>query len=166
MKKHHDNDTVNNNANKTTAIESKMYERFAATVALPILLIFLTLIYAGSAVPVQATGGSNEIAATPAPSGASVGTAAEGTNVTTTSDVQSPCLPQNATTTGSRTVNGTGANATTTNNTTTTTTFAPGGASIGANDTSTSNATAGNTTMATTNNTTTATVAPSGASIC
>ncbi|HEX2106326.1 MAG TPA: hypothetical protein VHF28_01220 [Nitrososphaera sp.] len=158
-------DYDNKNVDKTTAIEFKMYDRFAATAALPIVLMLLTLIYTGSTVPVQATGGSNETAVTPAPSGAAVGAAGGGTNVTTTSDVQSPCLPQNATTTtGSRTVNGTGANATTTNDTTTT--FAPGGASIGANDTSTSNATAGNTTMTTTNNTTTATVAPGGASLC
>jgi hypothetical protein len=164
--KHSDKDTDNNNADKTTAVESKMYDRFAATVSLPILLMLLTLIYAGSAVQVQATGGSNETAVTPAPSGASVGAAGGGTNVTTTSDMQSTCLPQNATTTiGSRTANGTGANATTTNNTTTAT-VAPGGASIGSNDTSTSNATVGNTTMTTTNNTTTATVAPGGASLC
>jgi hypothetical protein len=164
--KHFNKDSDNKNADRTTPIEFKMYDRFAATTALSILLMLLTLIYTGSTVPVQATGGSNETAVTPAPGGASVGAAGSGTNVTTTSDVQSPCLPQNATTTtGSRPVNGTGANATTTN-ATTTTTFAPGGASIGANDTSTSNATAGNTTMTTTNNATTATVAPGGASLC
>ena len=122
------------------------------TIALPTLLLLLTLISAAPTYPVQATAGSNETAVTPAPGGASVGPAGGGTNVT-----QSDCLPQNTTTTNqSSAVNGSGANDTTA-------TVAPSGASIGANDTSTLNATAGN---ITTMNNITATVAPSGASIC
>jgi hypothetical protein len=149
---HYDKDTNNNNPDKKTAIRSKMNRRFITTIALPTLLLLLTLISAAPTYPVQATVGSNETAATPAPGGASVGHVGGGTNVT-----QSDCLPQNATTTNqSSAVNASGANDTTA-------TVAPSGASIGANDTSTLNATAGNTT--TTNNTT-ATVAPSGASIC
>lgn len=134
-----------------------MYGRSIGTIALPALFLLLTSISAGPTYPVYATGGSNETAVTQVPSGASVGPADNGANVTTTSDMQSACLPQNATTaTVSPPVNGSGgANATTTNNTTTT--FAPGGASIGANDTGTINATAGNTST---------TFAPSGASIC
>ncbi|HYZ59731.1 MAG TPA: hypothetical protein VE544_08745 [Nitrososphaeraceae archaeon] len=100
-----------------------------------------------------------ETAATPAPGGASLGPAANETNVTTTAAVQSACLPQNGTITGRPAAVDT--NATTTTDNTTATTVAPSGASIGANDTSTSLATAGNTTI----NNTTATVAPSGASI-
>jgi hypothetical protein len=149
---HYDNDTNNNNPDKKTAIKSNMYGRFITTIALPTLLLLLTLISAAPTYPVQATGGSNETVATQAPGGASVGPAGGGTNVT-----QSACLPQNATTTGRPALDA-GA-ATTTNNTTTT--VAPGGASIGANDTSTLNATAGNTA----GNTST-TFAPSGASIC
>jgi hypothetical protein len=150
---HHDNDTNNNNPDrKKTAIRSKMYGRFITSIALHTLLLLLTLILAAPTYPVQATGGSNETAATQAPGGASVGPAGGGTNVT-----QSACLPQNATT-GRPAVDAAGANATTNN---TTATFAPSGASIGANDTSTLNATAGNTA----GNTST-TFAPSGASIC
>lgn len=152
---HYYNHTNNNNPYKRPAIKSKTYGRFITSIALPTLLLLLTIISAAPTYPVQATVGSNETAATPAPGGASVGPAGGGTNVT-----QSDCLPQNNTTTGRPAVD-TGA-ATTTNNTTTTT-VAPGGASIGGNDTSTSLAGAGNTT--TTNNIT-ATVAPSGASIC
>ena len=151
---------INNNDNpdrKKKAMKSTICRRFITTIALPTLLLLLTLISAAPTYPVQATVGSNETAVTPAPGGASVGPAGGGTNVT-----QSACLPQNATTTTGRPAIDAGG-ATTTNNTTTTTTVAPGGASIGANDTSTSLATAGNTT--TTNNIT-ATVAPSGASIC
>jgi hypothetical protein len=149
----YDNDINNNNPNrKKTAIETKMYWRFITTITLPTLLLLLTIISAAPTYLVQATVGSNETAATPAPGGASVGPAGGGTNVT-----QSDCLPQNATTINqSSAVNASGANDTTA-------TVAPSGASIGANDTSTLNATAGNTT--TTNNIT-ATVAPSGASIC
>ena len=154
----YDNDINNNNTpdRKKTAIKSKIYGRFITTIALPTLLLLLTLISAAPTYPVQATGGSNETAVTQAPGGASVGPAGGGINVT-----QSDCLPQNATTGGRPAVDAAGANATTNN---TTTTVAPSGASIGANDTSTLNATAGNATT-TTNNTTT-TVAPSGASIC
>src|ERR671918_993805 len=99
-----------------------------------------------------------ETTATPAPGGASLGPAANETNVTTTAAGQSACLPQNGTITGRPAVD---TNATTTTDNTTATTVAPSGASIGANDTSTSLATAGNTTT----DNTTATVAPSGASI-
>ncbi len=77
--------------------------------------------------PVQATGGEgsgNETAATPAPSGASLGPTANETNVTA---AQSSCLPQNATTTGRPAVDA-GAATTTTDNTTAT--VAPSGASI------------------------------------
>src|SRR5215210_3311210 len=161
-------DTNNNNPDKKTAIRSNMNGRFITTIALPTLLLLLTLISAAPTYPVQATVGSNETAATPAPGGASVGPAGGGTNVT-----QSDCLPQNARTTNqSSAVNAGGANDTTA-------TVAPSGASIGAsaNDTSTLNATAGNTTTttgrpavepgnATATNNITATVAPSGASIC
>jgi hypothetical protein len=146
---------INNNDNpdrKKKAMKSTICRRFITTIALPTLLLLLTLISAAPTYPVQATVGSNETAVTPAPGGASVGPAGGGTNVT-----QSACLPQNATTTTGRpAIDAGGANYTTA-------TVAPGGASIGANDTSTSLATAGNTT--TTNNIT-ATVAPSGASLC
>jgi uncharacterized protein with beta-barrel porin domain len=149
----YDNDINDNNRNrKKTAIETKMHWRFITSIALPTLSLLLMIISAAPTYPVQATAGSNETAATPAPGGASIGPAGGGTNVT-----QSDCLPQNATTTNqSSAVNASGANDTTV-------TVAPSGASIGANDTSTLNATAGNTT--TTNNTT-VTVAPSGASVC
>jgi hypothetical protein len=150
----YDNDINDNNPNrKKTAIETKMHWRFITSIALPTLSLLLMIISAAPTYPVQATAGSNETAATPAPGGASIGPAGGGgTNVT-----QSDCLPQNATTTNqSSAVNASGANDTTV-------TVAPSGASIGANDTSTLNATAGNTT--TTNNTT-VTVAPSGASVC
>jgi len=132
------------------------------TIALPAIFLLLTSQSLGLTDPVYATGGSNETATTQAPSGASIGPADNGANVTTTSDMQSACLPQNATmATVSPPVNGSGGrvNATTTNNTSTT--FAPSGASIGANDTGTLNATAGNIA----GNTST-TFAPSGASIC
>ena len=150
---HYEKDTNNNNPDKKPATRSEMNRKFITTIALPALLLLLTLISAAPTYPVQATTvGSNETAATPAPGGASVGPAGGGTNVT-----QSACLPQNATTTTGRpAIDAGGANYTTA-------TVAPGGASIGANDTSTLNATAGNTT--TTNNIT-ATVAPGGASIC
>jgi hypothetical protein len=164
---HYYNETNNNNPDrKKPAIKSKMYRRFITSVALPTLLLLLTIISAAPTYPVQATGGSNETAATPAPGGASVGPAGGATNVT-----QSDCLPQNATTTTNQSsaVNASGANDTTA-------TVAPSGASIGANDTSTSLATAGNTTTtgrpavdpgnATTTNNATTTFAPSGASIC
>ncbi len=84
---------------------------------MPALFLLLTSISVGPTYPVYATGGSNETAVTQAPSGASVGPADNGANVTTTSDMQSACLPQNATTaTVSLPVNGSGgANATTTN---------------------------------------------------
>lgn len=129
----YDNDISNNNNNpdrKKTAMKPKIYRRFIATIALPAVLLVLTLISAAPTDPVQATGaGGNETAATPAPSGTSLGPAAGGTNVTTTTaaDTQSDCLPQNNTTTGRPAVD-TGAAATTNN--TTTTTVAPGGASI------------------------------------
>ncbi|MDP8903612.1 MAG: hypothetical protein M3M86_07615 [Thermoproteota archaeon] len=160
MEQYHD--SINNNPNrKKTAIESKIYPRFITTIAIPAVLLILTLIAAAPVSPVQATvggGGDNETAATPAPGGASLGPTANETNVTA---AQSACLPQNATTTGRpAAVDAGGAATTTTDNTTTT--VAPGGASIGGNETSTSPAAAEN---ATTNNTT-ATVAPSGASIC
>jgi hypothetical protein len=158
----YDNDINNDNTldRKKTPVRSKMYGRFITTIVLPTVLLLLTLISAAPTYPVQATGGSNETAATPAPGGASVGPAGGGTNVT-----QSDCLSQNATTNGSSIVDAGGANTTTTTTNNTTTTFAPSGASIGANDTNTLNATAGNTAGNTTGNTTT-TFAPSGASIC
>jgi hypothetical protein len=159
---HYETDTNNNNPDKKTSMRSKMYGRFINAMALPSLLLLLTLISAEPTYPVQATVGTNETAATPAPGGASVGPAGGGTNVT-----QSDCLPQNATTTNqSSAVNASGANTTTATNNTSTT-FGPSGASIGANDTSTSNATRGSTIgNTTTNNTTTTTFGPSGASIC
>ncbi len=159
MEQYHD--SINNNPNrKKTAIELKIYPRFITTIAIPAVLLILTLIAAAPVSPVQATGGGgggdNETAATPAPGGASLGPTANETNVTA---AQSACLPQNATTTGRPAVDA-GAAATTTDNTTAT--VAPSGASIGGNETSTSLATAENTTTGNT----TATVAPSGASIC
>jgi hypothetical protein len=161
---HNDINNNNNPDRRKTAIESKIYHRFITTIALPtVLLVLLTLIAGAPISPVQATGGGdygNETTATPAPGGASLGPAANETNVTSTAAAQSACLSQNATTTGRPAVD---AGAATTTNNTTTTTVAPGGASIGANDTSTSPAPVGN---ATTGNTTTATVAPSGASVC
>jgi hypothetical protein len=127
---------INNSKNpdrKKTAIESKIYWRFITTVALPTVLVTLTLIAAAPISPVQATldyGGSsssNETTATPAPGGASLGPPANETNVTSTAAAQSACLSQNATTTGRPAVD-TGA-ATSTNNTTTAT-IAPSGASV------------------------------------
>jgi hypothetical protein len=157
MEQHHD-DINNNPYEKKTPIESKIYPRFITTIAIPAVLLILTLIAAAPISPVQATGGGgdNETAATPAPGGASLGPTANETNVTA---AQSACLPQNTTTTGRPAVDA-GAATTTTDNTTAT--VAPSGASIGSNETSTSLATAGNTTTGNT----TATVAPSGASIC
>src|SRR5215210_6320229 len=90
----YNNDINNNNHDRKTAMRSKLYGRFINTVALPTLLLLLTLISAAPTYPLQATVGGNETAATPAPGGASVGPAGGGTNVT-----QSDCLPQNATTT-------------------------------------------------------------------
>jgi hypothetical protein len=154
-------DNNNNRDGKKTAIKSKMDGRFIISLTLTTLVLTLAIILAVSTYPVQATGGSNETAATLAPGGASVGPAGSGTNVT-----QSDCLSQDNTTTERPAVATGDATATTANNTTTAT-VAPGGASIGANDTSTSNATRGNITgNTTTNNTTTTTFAPSGASIC
>jgi hypothetical protein len=92
---HYDKDTNNNNPDKKTNIRSEMNRRFITTIALPTLLLLLTLISAEPTNPVQATVSSNQTEATPAPGGASVGPAGGGTNVT-----QSACLPQNATTTG------------------------------------------------------------------
>ena len=155
---------INNDKNpdrKKTAIESNIYHRFITTIALPAVLLILTLVAAAPISPVQATGGvdyGNQTTVTPAPGGASLGPAANETNVTSTAAAQSACLSQNDTTTGRPAVDA-GA-ATTTDNTTT---VAPSGASIGANDTSTSLAPAGN---ATAGNATTVTVAPSGASVC
>jgi len=157
------NDINNNNPDgKKTAIESKIYHRFITTIALPAVLLILTLVAAAPISPVQATGGvdyGNQTTVTPAPGGASLGPPVNETNVTSTAAAQSACLPPNASTTGRPAVDA-GA-ATTTDNTTTT--VAPSGASIGANDTSTSLAPAGN---ATAGNATTVTVAPSGASVC
>jgi hypothetical protein len=127
---------INNNKNpnrKKTTIESKIYWRFITAVALPTVLLTLTLIAAAPISPVQATVGygsgssSNETVATPAPGGASLGPPANETNVTSTAAAQSACLSENATTTGRPAIDAGGA--TTTNNTTTTT-VAPGGASI------------------------------------
>ena len=104
MEKYHSDCNNNNDPDrKKTAIESKIYRRFITTIALPTVLLILTFIAAAPISPVQATGGGggNETAATPAPGGASLGPAANETNVTTTTAVtQSACLPQNATTTG------------------------------------------------------------------
>jgi hypothetical protein len=156
---HYDIDNNSNNPNrKKAAIEFKTYRRFITTIALPALFLILTFMTVAPISPVQATvSGDNETAATPAPGGASLGPAGNGTNVTATATAPSACLPQNATTTTTGSPTAVDANATTTTDNVTAT-VAPSGASIDANDTSTSLATAGNTT--------TATVAPSGASIC
>jgi hypothetical protein len=166
MEQSRDNINKNNPDRKKTAIESKIYWRFITIVALSTVLLTLTLIAAAPISSVQATldyggsGGSssNETAVTPAPGGASLGPPANETNVTSTAAAQSACLSQNDTTEGRPALDA-GA-ATTTDNTTAT--VAPSGASIGANETSTSLAPAGNTTS----ENTTATVAPSGASVC
>ncbi|MDF2727883.1 MAG: hypothetical protein K0S84_1426, partial [Nitrososphaera sp.] len=56
MEQYHD--SINNNPNrKKTAIESKIYPRFITTIAIPAVLIILTLIAAAPVSPVQATGG-------------------------------------------------------------------------------------------------------------
>jgi hypothetical protein len=139
---------------KKAAIGFKLYRRFITMIALPALFLILTLIVAPIS-SVQATGdGGNETAATPAPGGASLGPAANGTNATT-GVTQSACLPQNATTT-TDSPTAVGANATTTTNNTTAI-VAPSGGGIAPNNTSTSLDTAGNTT--------TAIVAPSGGGI-
>src|SRR5918999_1124295 len=162
MIEQYDNSVINVS---TPAVEPKTYRRLVPLLTLPSISVVLIFVGLMSTYPVHATTGADgETAVTTAPGGASVGPAGSGTNVTDTrSEMQSACLPQNATTTtGSPPVNGGSANTTTTNNTTAT--FAPSGASIGANDTSTLNATVANT--ATTTNNTTATFAPSGASVC
>jgi hypothetical protein len=113
---------INNNKNpdrKKTAIESKIYWRLITTVALPTVLVTLTLIAAAPISPVQATldyGGSsssNETTATPAPGGASLGPPANETNVTSTAAAQSACLSQNDTTKGGRPAVDAGATTTT-----------------------------------------------------
>ena len=124
MEQYHNGINNNNPDRKKTAIESNIYLRFITTSALPTVLLILTFTAATPISPVQATGGGNEIAATPAPGGASLGPATNETNVTTTA-AQSACLPQN-TTTGRPAVD---ANATTTTDNTTAT-VAPSGASI------------------------------------
>src|SRR5215211_8207556 len=90
------NNDINNNDHdrKKTHIQPKGRWRFITALPLPTVLMLLTLISAAPTYPVQATVGSNETAATPAPGGASVGPAGGGTNAT-----QFDCLPQNATTT-------------------------------------------------------------------
>ncbi len=157
--KQYDNSITNVNNNnhyrKKTVLKPKVYRKFNSYSTLPILVVLISAAL-GSTYPVHATGGASETGATAAPGGASLGSAGSGTNVT-----QSDCLSQNATTRGSLVVDAGDATSTAANDTTTT--FAPQGAGIGANDTSASNATAGNT--ITTNNTTT-TVAPQGASVC
>jgi hypothetical protein len=96
MEQYHDSISNNNPIRKKTAIESKIYPRFITTMALPAVLLILTLIAAAPISPVQATGGEggggNETEATPAPGGASLGPTANETNVTA---AQSACLPQN-----------------------------------------------------------------------
>jgi hypothetical protein len=140
---------------KKAVIGFKLYHRFITMIALPALFLILTLIVAPIS-SVQATGdGGNETAATPAPGGASLGPAANGTNATTTGVTQSACLPQNATTT-TDSPTAVGANATTTTDNTTAI-VAPSGGGIAPNNTSTSLDTAGNTTRAI--------VAPSGGGI-
>jgi hypothetical protein len=141
----------NNHNSKKTALKSKIYRRFTATVALfAVLLLLLTAIAVGSPYisvvsgqlsPVQDTGG-NETTATTAPSGASLGPETGGGNATTTTaGMQSACLSQNTTTT---TTAASGVNASATTSTgNTTTTVAPSGASIGTNDTTTTVGTAG-----------------------
>ncbi len=116
----------------TSDVEPKTYRRLVPPLTLPSISVVLIFVGLMSTYPVHATTGADtETAVTTAPGGASVGPAGNGTSVTdTTSEMQSACLPQNATTTtGGLPVNGSsGANATTTNNTTAT--FAPSGASV------------------------------------
>src|SRR3712207_3829895 len=117
MEQYHNAISNSNPDRKKTAIE---YPRFITTIAIPAVLLILTLIAAAPISPVQATGGGgggNETAATPAPGGASVGPTANETNVTA---AQSACLPQNATTTGRPAAVDADAATTTTDNTTTT----------------------------------------------
>jgi hypothetical protein len=145
----HFNSDINNNnhSGKKTADKSKIYRRFASTVALSAVLLLLTaiavaspytsLVVSGQLSPMQATGG-NETSTTTAPSGASVGPETGGANATTTAGMQSACLSQNTTTTTTTTpASGINSSATTSTGNTTTTTFAPSGASIGSNDTTT-----------------------------
>lgn len=119
------------NAN-TPDVEPKTYRRLVPPLTLPSISVVLIFVGLMSTYPVYATtGADSETAVTTASGGASVGPTGNGTNVTdTTSEMQSACLPQNATTTtGSPPENGSGgANATVTNNTTAT--FAPSGASV------------------------------------
>ena len=133
---------INNNKNpdrKKTAIESKIYWRFITTVALPTVLLTLTLIAVAPISSAQATldyggsggssgGSNNETAVTPAPGGASLGPPANETNVTSTAAAQSACLSQNDTTTEGRPALDASGAATTTDNTTAT--VAPSGASL------------------------------------
>ena len=124
----YDNGVINVN---TPAVEPKTYRRLVPPLTLPSISVVLIFVGLMSTYPVHATTGADtETAVTTTPGGASVGPAGNGTNVTdTTSEMQSACLPQNATTTtGSPPVNGGSANTTTTNNTTAT--FAPSGASV------------------------------------
>jgi hypothetical protein len=156
---HYDKGIINVNKphRKKIVVKPKIYQSFILSFTLPSMLVALIFVASASTYPVHATGANYETEATTlAPGGTPVGSAGSGTNVS-----QSDCLPQNATTRGSSVVDTGGARATTTNDTTIT--FAPSGASIAANDTSTSNATAGNTV---TTNDTTITFAPSGAGVC
>ena len=163
MMEHYDNGVINVN---TSAVEPKTYRRLVTLFTLPSISVVLIFVGLMSIYPVYATTGADtETAVTTAPGGASVGPAGNGTNETdTTSEMQSACLPQNATTTtGGPPVNGSGgAKATTTNNTKAT--FAPSGASIGANDTNKINDNAGKT--AKTKKKTTTTFAPNRACVC
>jgi hypothetical protein len=148
--------TVNKHHRKKIVVKPENYQRIISSITLPSMLIALIFVASQSTYPVYATGSGNETGATVAPGGASLGSAGSGTN-----GMQSDCLPHNATTRGSLVVDAGDATATAANDTTTT--FAPQGAGIGANDTSASNATAGNTITA---NDTTTTFAPQGASVC
>lgn len=102
----------------------KICRHFIATLALPTILLFLTLVAAAPTGLVHAT--------------------ANGTNVTTTADMQFACISQNSTTT--TTTPAVDASATTTTNTTEVT-VAPGGAGIGPIDNNTAVDSAGSANM-------------------
>src|SRR5918999_3311920 len=129
MIEQYDNSVINVS---TPAVEPKTYRRLVPLLTLPSISVVLIFVGLMSTYPVHATTGADtETAVTTAPGGASVGPAGSGTNVTdTTSEMQSACLPQNATTTtGSPPVNGSGGSKPTNTNKKTTT-FLPNGANI------------------------------------
>jgi hypothetical protein len=64
------NNAINYNKHWRKNPSSKVFRKFITTIALPTLLLLLTIISAAPADSVQATGWSNETEAIPAPVGA------------------------------------------------------------------------------------------------